>query len=82
MVCMGPPISIASNPTFVEATAIVEGLELAQETGITDFLLETDCKLLVDRILKQEEDFSDIGHIVLVAEKGHETTLLSWDCPY
>ena len=70
---MACPKVSTKDSKFMEAVAIAQGIQLVKETGISGFLVESDCMAVVNQINRSTEDFSNIGHVVqwIKAEMKH-----------
>ena len=70
---MACPKVSTTDSKFMEAVAIAQGIQLAKDTGISGFVVESDCMAAVNQINCSTEDLSNIGHVIqwIKAEMKH-----------
>ncbi|KAK4425149.1 hypothetical protein Salat_1708800 [Sesamum alatum] len=82
---------LAIDPALAEARAALESLCLASARGWRNIIIESDCKLVISRLLSPAEDFSTLGPILCDARRlmgGFDSCstmfiprLAKWGCP-
>ncbi|KAI5661614.1 hypothetical protein M9H77_20937 [Catharanthus roseus] len=54
---------LSHAPEYAETVAIREGLILARKFGYTNYILENDCKVVIDKLLARFGTLVPLGHI-------------------
>lgn len=56
--------SDVASPEFIEASALLRGLQFCAQWGVPKLVLETDCLLLVNALQSQTEFFTDFAFLI------------------